>query len=156
MQGMTGFGRSEAASPYGRFSIVLTGYNHRFCDVFVNLPQNLLALEPTVKAYVAKRAGRGKINVFFDWVGTRGKQRVRIDEELAGSFLGAMRRVKKSLGLNGNIDLNHLLSFPQLVRVEKKEENLGRLSSFVKNALKEAVDSFLAMREKEGDSIYRA
>ncbi|MGB9904590.1 MAG: YicC/YloC family endoribonuclease, partial [Desulfotomaculales bacterium] len=52
---MTGYGRGEAAAAGKRFIVELKSVNHRFCEVVIRLPKNLLAIEERMREQIQKK-----------------------------------------------------------------------------------------------------
>jgi uncharacterized protein (TIGR00255 family) len=68
MNSMTGFGRAELESKFGRFIVEVSSVNNRFREMSVRLPRPLSALEPKVREQISAVANRGKISVFINLV----------------------------------------------------------------------------------------
>ena len=45
IRSMTGYGRADAQTPFGRFTVEMRSVNHRFGEVLVRLPRDLAPLE---------------------------------------------------------------------------------------------------------------
>ena len=63
LRGMTGYGRSTREEPSLRISVEVRTVNHRYSEVAVRLPRNLLALEGRLRRQVSERLGRGRADV---------------------------------------------------------------------------------------------
>jgi len=60
---MTGFGRAEGELQGIALQVEIKGLNHRYCDVRVRLPRELMALEIPLTQIVQKKIARGRIEV---------------------------------------------------------------------------------------------
>ncbi len=61
LRSMTGFARETTQGPWGELSWELRSVNHRYLDLSLRLPEELRALESEVRAQVAEKLGRGKL-----------------------------------------------------------------------------------------------
>ncbi|MBC7317438.1 MAG: hypothetical protein H5T70_13525, partial [Chloroflexi bacterium] len=69
---MTGYGRGESEGEGLRCIVEISSVNHRFCEISVKLPKNLVALELRIKEYLKGKVSRGKINVIVNFRYTEG------------------------------------------------------------------------------------
>ncbi len=61
-----------------------------------------------------------------------------------------MKTLKEKLGLSDNMSLQLITKFPDIIKLETKEKDLDSLWEILKQALTEALDGFVEMREREG------
>lgn len=59
---MTAFARHIVQGELGQYTWEIRSVNHRYCELFVRLPEDLRGLEATVRDKFAKRIKRGKID----------------------------------------------------------------------------------------------
>ena len=59
---MTGFARREVAGPFGTLVCEIRSVNHRFLDATLRLPDSCRALEPELRALLARELRRGKVD----------------------------------------------------------------------------------------------
>jgi len=64
---MTGYGRGESEGAGLRCIVEIYSLNHRFCDITVRLPKNLLALELKIRDYLKEWVNRGRLSVKVDF-----------------------------------------------------------------------------------------
>ncbi len=65
MRSMTGFGRAEVATPYGKFVLELQSVNRRFLEISVYLPKEISSFETKVKSLLSDKLFRGQISARF-------------------------------------------------------------------------------------------
>src|SRR5690242_8378196 len=100
IKSMTGYGKGEAASERGRFTVEIRSVNHRYGEVSVRMPRGFLALEQEVKRAVSAVLKRGKIDVNVQWeenVAAGGLP--QIDTAVAGGYLAAFNSLAQELGI---------------------------------------------------------
>lgn len=154
IRSMTGYGHYEYQDEEIRMSIEIKTVNHRYCDVYIRLPRQLSCFEDKVRSLITSRVSRGKIDVFINWeyVG-EGNKEVILDEGLARAYYEAMGKLAQSLGLRDDISTSTLARFPEILRVEKKEEDAEAIWAILEPGVNAAVDTLLAMREAEGEKL---
>jgi len=148
---MTGYGSAEMLTPARRFTVEMRSVNHRFSEILVRLPRDLSALEDRVRALVQSRVLRGRVDVTImrEERGARPKT-VRSDTDLARAYAQALRELADVLGVAGEIGLSHIVSLPDVVKVEEAREDVEVLWPDLSRAVEEAVIALVGMREAEG------
>ncbi len=154
IKSMTGYGHHEYQNEEVRMSIEIKTVNHRYCDVYIRLPRQLSCFEDKVRSLITSRVSRGKIDVFINWENIgEGKKEVILDEGLARAYYEAMGKIAQNLGLREDISSASLARFPEILRVEKKEEDNEAIWVVLEIAVNEAVNTLLTMREAEGEKL---
>lgn len=148
---MTGFGAGEVATPTGKYVAEIRSVNHRFREIVVRLPRDLAPLEDRVRAAVAERILRGRIEVAImrENQGKRART-VKTDLDLATEYINALNDLKRALLISGPLDLSSLLSFPDLVKIKEEKEDLEASWPAIGESIYLALDRLVAMRETEG------
>jgi len=151
IRSMTGYGSAEMLTPARRFTVEMRSVNHRFSEILVRLPRDLSALEDRVRALVQSRVLRGRVDVTImrEERGARPKT-VRSDTDLARAYAQALRELADVLGVAGEIGLSHIVSLPDVVKVEEAREDVEVLWPDLSRAVEEAVIALVGMREAEG------
>jgi len=157
LKSMTAFGRARGLSASGTKDITaeLKSVNSRFLDCSVRLPRTYSFLEEKVKAYLTQRGiVRGKIEVYIgvDILAQDGTK-ITLDRELTASYLDALRTLRDEFGLTDDISVMSVAANRDLFLVTKEESDLEEDWNDVRTVLGQAVDSFLAMREREGENL---
>ncbi|MFH1778650.1 MAG: YicC/YloC family endoribonuclease [Candidatus Omnitrophota bacterium] len=151
---MTGFGRGEATAPRGRIQIELKTLNHRFFEISNRLPENFVIFDDKIRAEVAKKIKRGKVNLSLTHEGPRKTSpNLIIDKELARKYKKLLLQLKRSLKLKDDISVSQIISFPNVITVEEQPKEEAKLWPSVKTALDKALNSLLKMRKEEGRSL---
>ncbi len=153
IRSMTGYGRGEAANSELSVTVELRSVNNRYLDCTVKMPRAYLFAEDALKARVQAQVGRGKLDVFVNVTHTAGDDMtVTVNESLAKAYIDAFQRLYEMGG--GRIRRVYmptdLARFPDVVTVEKKEEDPEAVKALLLQALDLALQDFNAMREREG------
>ncbi len=148
---MTGYGRGESEGEGIRCIVELFSVNHRFCDISVRLPKNLLALEMRIRDYLKTKIRRGKISVIVNFRYMEGYiPEIMLNRPLAKRYYEMLNELKDELKLLDEIRLDILIKLPDLFKVTEITEDAERIWPLVEKALGEAVSGMMEMREKEG------
>ncbi len=154
IKSMTGFGRGVAAAPRGKIQIEIRTLNHRFFETSNRLPENLLIFEDKIRAEIAKKIKRGKVNLSMTYEGPRrSSPNLIIDTKLARKYKDLLLDLKRSLKARDDISLSQIISFPNVITVEDAPKDEARLWPNVKSALDRAIHSLVRMREAEGRDL---
>lgn len=151
IRSMTGYGRGDAQTPAGRFTVEVRSVNARFGEVLVRLPRDVTPLEDRVRAVVQSRVLRGRVEVTImrDDRAARMKA-VRADADLAAAYAQALRDLADVMGVPDGISLSQVAAFPDVIRVEEAKEDLEALWPALAPAVEAAAEDLVAMREAEG------
>ncbi len=154
IRSMTGYGHYEYQDEEIRMSVEIKSVNHRYCDVYIRMPRLLNCFEDKIRSLIAEKLTRGKIDVFINWENIgEGVKEVVLDEGLAHAYYQAMSKLAVNLGLRDDISASSLVRFPEILRVEKKEEDEKTIWLVLKKAVNSAVDMLVSMREAEGEKL---
>lgn len=148
---MTGYGRGSIEENGRSFVVEIKSVNNRYLDINVKLPKQISGLEDTVRKYVASKISRGKVDVYI----TQDKFSeddivINVDEQVAAAYYNAFLNLKKKFNLIDDITVSLLAKSPDVITVEKKEEDLEAVWITLGKALNSAVDMFVDMRVREG------
>lgn len=150
MRSMTGFGRSEAATKDGRLTVEARSENHRFFDARISLPEGTGSLEQGIRSRLARLVLRGKVKVTVSCESAGGAG-AEIDTEKARAALASLKKLKKQLGIKGEITVDQILSFGLIKPQSAARPPDSAIKKTVAAALAELDDS----RKREGKSLQK-
>ena len=154
VKSMTGYGRGERAYEDGvQLTVELRAVNNRYLDCAVKLPRAYIFAEDAIKTKVQAAVGRGKVDVFVTITRSGGDEvTVTVNETLANGYIEALRQLRElgDGGVRKKYDVSDLARFPDVLTVEKQEEDLDAMKERLLSALDLAIADFNSMREKEG------
>lgn len=156
IRSMTGYGRGESREGARGFRVEIKTVNHRYTDIFIKIPRQISFLEQKVRDLVSKTLSRGKIDVYITYedYGEESKN-VLCDEALAKTYLNTLYSLRDRFKLQDDITVSLLAKFPDVLKVEKVEEDEEKIWKLLKSALDDALNSLLVMRENEGEELRR-
>src|SRR5437899_3160479 len=152
MRSMTGYGRGECAKDGVKFTVELNSINRKQSDIAVNLPKELVELEPRIRDEINAHLSRGRINavVGYHRSAAKAEEQVQLDEALALAYLKAIQKLQRKIKLDGAITLETILRAPGVLKLPESVIDADALWPSVEIALKKALAQLVKMREKEG------
>ncbi len=154
IKSMTGFGRGSFANEEKQINIEIKTVNHRFLDLSVKLPRQLMWCEDPVRKKVQGAISRGKVDVFITYTELQKPgSAVHIDKGLAEAYISALSDASETYGLKNDIYTSTLLRLPDVLTVTGAEMDEEQIWSQIDTALSEALENLVKMREKEGESL---
>ena len=154
IRSMTGYGKGEEIANDRRFNVEIKSVNHRYNDIMIKMPRIIAALEDPVKKRILQDVFRGKIDVYINFESFSSSDvDVKLNMPLASAYLKKLFLLKDELRLlEGNM-LELVAKFPDVITVEKAENEEAVLWEILCPALEKALEKFLAMREIEGENL---
>ena len=154
---MTAFGRARKINEAGDRDITaeIKSVNSRYLDCTVKLPRAYSFLEEKIKAYLTERGiSRGKVEIFIgvDVLEETGLA-ITVDHAVADSYLAALYDRRDTYGLKDDISVMSVAANRDLFKIEKPEDDAERDWLDVRSVLSDAVDMFIAAREREGANL---
>jgi uncharacterized protein YicC (UPF0701 family) len=153
---MTGFGSVRFRVGDWTFELELRSVNHRHFDARIRLPRLLANLEPDVRARLANRLARGRIDLTVAAPeGGAPAPRLEVDLAAAREYLAAARALAQSDGVSGELDARALLALPGVSRFVEPELADGLLREHTLAAVDQGIEALSAMRASEGAALAR-
>lgn len=153
---MTGYGRHEICDGGKKISVEIKSVNHRYSDYSIKVPRYYGFLEDKIREYISKSVSRGKIDVYVS-VENYGEadREIVLNDELAKNYIDVLKSMVDKFGLKDDISVSNVARFTDIFKSERKEEDDEEVWQLVKNVLDPALESFIAMREREGERLYK-
>ncbi|MGN0491341.1 YicC/YloC family endoribonuclease [Ruminococcus sp.] len=154
IKSMTGFGRCEAEINGREITVEIKSVNHRYFEFSCRTPRGYGFLDDKLKSYVNSRVSRGKIDMFVT-VGANNEapSEVTVNHQLVSGYLNAMKEISDTYGVENDVTVVSLSRFPDVFTVHKPAEDEEQITNDVLSVAKTALDSFIAMRETEGEKM---
>jgi uncharacterized protein (TIGR00255 family) len=148
---MTGFGLGEAELGTGRITVELRSVNHRYSDVRVRVPSELLDCAVLLEQLGRKMLGRGRFDVSIRICGNvLAAPTIAMDR--ARALYGALCSLRDELNPKSDISIGDLLSAPGLFSYNDPTLDAD-LRQAVEIAFVNAVKDLENMRICEGKSL---
>ncbi len=154
LKSMTGYGKAEAVTEDGKLSVEIRSVNHRYGEIAVKMPRQLLALEGEIKKRVSDRFKRGKIDLFLIFEApTGGANLPQANLAVAKAYHDAFLAINHHLGIYEPIPVAAILSQKDVLSSSEVTADLERISESLFQTLSVAMDSFEKMRIMEGEAL---
>ncbi|MEG0689660.1 MAG: YicC/YloC family endoribonuclease [Clostridium sp.] len=154
IKSMTGYGRGTNELEGLSFNVELKSVNNRYLDINIRLPRAINSLEDRIRKEISSKVSRGKVDVFITFENkSESNVNINVDENMANAYFSAYSHLKSLLNIEENISLSLISRAPDVINVEKEEEDLDKIWGVLKTALNEALTMFLSMREAEGSKL---
>lgn len=153
---MTGYGRTEGETPSGEYRIELRSVNNRYLDIQLRNSRFLSSIEAKLTEYLSKKIARGSVTLSISSSRKEGADVIAVDSESVKAYTTAIKELKKSSGLKGDIEVKDLLQFSDsFLRKESVRYDEKTLWKHVKPFLDKAIEEFMVTKKKEADYIVK-
>ncbi|MEA1964983.1 MAG: YicC/YloC family endoribonuclease [Candidatus Aerophobetes bacterium] len=151
---MTGYGESKQENKKVSLYLQIKTVNHRFLDIDINSSQGIPFLwEKRIKELIRQKVKRGKVTVSVE-LSTKSSSspKITVNQQTASQYYQTLSQLRDNLGLKDEINLSHLMEFPQIINIVEGVETKGKIvKDLLDKALSKSLENVLQMREKEGE-----
>ena len=153
MRSMTGYGKCQLQENTWEVTVELRAVNHRYLDVAMRLPRNLLFLEDGVRKGLAKLV-RGHVDVYLTVRQTEGASRVvDADTALAASYVAAAKAIADTTGAANDLTVTQLMKLEGVTTLTESAMDEEAVAALCAKALEGAVAQLDDMRRREGENL---
>jgi uncharacterized protein (TIGR00255 family) len=146
---MTAFSREEYRGDLGNMSWEIRSVNHRYLEVFLRLPEELRALEPSIRERLNSRLRRGKLDVSLKFkAGVAADVTLRVNQRLVEQLMGAEQQLVEMTELDYAMCSSDLLRWPGVLEEQERDDTLVKQQAM--QLLETAIDSLIDNRLREG------
>lgn len=152
MKSMTAYGEGREKTKEIDLLLQIKSVNHRFLELEIkSLREIPLRMEAKIRDRVKVKVARGKVTINI-----RIKRiklpiySIMANQALASHYYKVLSQLSDSLDLGTRVSLSHLLNLPEVIFLERSEENEDKVEKPLFKALSKALAGFLQMREREG------
>ncbi len=154
LKSMTGFGRGESQVDGKKFSIEIKTLNNRYLDIIIRMPKSYSYLEERIKKTIKKSVKRGRVEVYIKSENTTNLgYNVVANIPMAKQYMTAVETISDQLLIKNDITLSYISKFPDVLVVEKIEEDEDVIWDCMSVAIKVATQRAVDMRKIEGEQI---
>lgn len=153
MRSMTGYGKCQLQENTWEVTVELRAVNHRYLDVAMRLPRNLLFLEDGVRKGLAKLV-RGHVDVYLTVRQIEGASRVvDADTALAASYVAAAKAIADTTGAANDLTVTQLIKLEGVTTLTESAMDEEAVAALCAKALEGAVAQLDDMRLREGENL---
>ena len=154
IRSMTGYGRGEYEEKGKKFTVEIRSVNHRYNELSIKLPRSMNYLEDKIRKSVSKEIFRGKTDLYVNYESHAGEDvLININYALADSYVEKLKSIEERYGCAGRDNLSLIARFPDIISVEKADDDENVIWSYLETALNSALIQFIEMRSKEGEAL---
>ncbi len=155
IKSMTAFGRHTEIVNNKNITVEIKSVNNRYFDCSVRISRNYSFLEEKIKPYLQNHGiSRGKVDVSItiEQIGG-GDVLISLNEEYAKAYFEALKQLKETLDLPGEITVATLQRDSNIFTLSKVEEDEEQDFADLCVVLNQAIEKFVLAREREGANI---
>jgi uncharacterized protein (TIGR00255 family) len=159
IKSMTGFASVTREDDRATITVTIRALNHRYLDLQLRSPQALAATEADMRALVAQRVARGRVElgIALQLRQTPGIE-VEFNEEFGRAIETALAQARARGLVTGPLTPGDLLRMPQAItirdrRTEDDEDTQTSIAAQARAAVEQALVELDRMRATEGDHL---
>lgn len=154
MNSMTGFGRAKLEKEGREYLVEIRSVNHKYTDITVKAPRNLMYLEDKIRKAILQKVARGKIDVFVSYAnyGIEGKN-VILNKELAKIYIQELTELAEENDIPSGLRASEISKLPDVMNIQLEEDSSETIWLELLECLDSSIDNFIEMRALEGNRI---
>ena len=154
IRSMTGFGRAQETVGGITATVEVKSVNHRYFDFSCRVPRNYGFLEEKLKSFVQSRVTRGKIECYVQIEAQEAEECiVKVNHSLAKGYIDALNEIGTEYSLENDETVSSVARNHDIFSEHKSEADEELIWQAVSTVASKAIDSFVNMREKEGQKL---
>ena len=154
VRSMTGFGRAKYSQNGLNITVEFKSVNHRYFEFTSRLPKGYMFLDEKLKSFCQQKLSRGKVEaavIIED--NSENAAVVEINEAYAQAYLAAVKDMSRQYHIKNDVKMSSLVTNPELFTVKKQSLPEEVVTEAVLKTAEEAMESFISMREAEGERL---
>lgn len=154
IKSMTGYGRAQQSVDGMNITVELKSVNHRYFEFTSKLPRNYGFLDEKLKSFFNTKLTRGKTECYVQIEAVDEPDTViSLNHSLVKGYLEAYKELSEVYGIENDIKVSNLARVSDIFAVRKKEADEDKIWVAVETVAADALDGFIAMREREGEKL---
>lgn len=156
IKSMTGFGAGDAETADFKVHIEVKAVNQRFLETNYHMPYSMNMFENQLTKKIKEYASRGKLDINIRFQDLRDKAvTVKVNKGLVAAYGQALQEISSQLELSAPVTAAQIASYPDVLKLNEENSDLEAAQPVLMQAMEQALESFVAMREAEGQNIQR-
>ncbi|AST92110.1 YicC/YloC family endoribonuclease [Sutcliffiella cohnii] len=154
VKSMTGYGSAFLQTDTYTITVEMKSVNHRFCEINMRMPKQLLSLEEKMKRVINMLIHRGRVEVFItiDGIGLSSRK-LEVDWDLLRDYIKKTEEIKSSSNIQGSITISDVLQLDNVLIVNEVEDYQSELETQLLQLVETATRKLIEMRTSEGETI---
>ncbi len=140
-------------------AVTIRAVNHRYLDLQLRVPQSLAAIEPAVRALVAKHVARGRVELSLSLQLRQTPEiEVEFNDQFGRALEGALEKARARGLVSGTLAPGDLLRLPQALSIRERppaedETLIEELTAQAHQLVERALAALDSMRLREGEHL---
>ncbi len=149
---MTAYGREEGSGSWGQASCEIRTVNHRYLEMSIRLPEELRALEQSVRDKISSRLKRGKIDCAIRHEQIENiETSLSINQNLVSQLIESTESIAKQIKEPVSLNPMDILRWPNVI--EKNSLDPDSIGASILELLDNTLDTVIDTRQREGKKI---
>ncbi|MFZ5561652.1 MAG: YicC/YloC family endoribonuclease [Pseudomonadota bacterium] len=154
IRSMTAFARAEVRGDFGLIACEIRSVNHRYLEPGFRLPEALRDIEFPLRERLRQALTRGKVDVQYRHEASDGGgATLALDKALAAQYVAAAAEIDQLSRHAAPLNATDILRLPGVVK--NRETEAAVLQAEALKLFDQALQQFIAMREREGLELAR-
>ncbi|WZL74778.1 YicC family protein [Clostridiaceae bacterium 35-E11] len=154
IKSMTGFGRGESKDANRQFTVEVKSVNHRYNDIVIRMPKRLNYLEEELKNLIKGVIKRGRVEAYISLENVEEADvNITLNKSLVEQYMKALKSIRDDFDVIDDISVSFVAKFPDVLKVESKEDDEDAIWCCLKEATKKALEMLVGMRIIEGKKL---
>jgi len=154
IKSMTGFGRFEFSGAERKITVEMKSVNHRYSEFSIRMPKKLNMFDTAIRNVLKQYVSRGKVDVYLTYEDeSEGKASVRYNEAIAAEYLGYLKQMGETFGLENDIRVSTLSKYPEVLVLEEQAQDEDDIWHDVETAVRGCAEKFVETRIAEGNHL---
>ena len=148
---MTGYGRAQQLADGMNITVEIKSVNHRYFEFTSKLPRSYGFLDEKLKSFFMGKLTRGKMECYVQIETVEEPDTIiSVNHPLVQGYLEAYKELAETYGLENNIKVSDISRVSDIFSIRKQAADEDKIWAAVSTVAQEALNGFVAMREREG------
>ena len=154
IKSMTGYGRSQQLADGMNITVEIKSVNHRYFEFSSKLPRSYGFLDEKLKSFFMGKLTRGKMECYVQIETVEEPDTIiSVNHPLVKGYLDAYKELAETYGLENNIKVSDISRVSDIFSIRKQAADEDKIWAAVQTVAEEALNGFVAMREREGERL---
>ncbi|MBQ4625908.1 MAG: YicC family protein [Clostridia bacterium] len=135
-------------------TVEIKSVNHRYFEFSSKLPRSYGFLDEKLKSFFMGKLTRGKMECYVSIETVEEPDTIiSVNHPLVKGYLDAYKELSETYGLENNIKVSDIARVSDVFSIRKQAADEEKIWAAVSVVAQEALDGFIAMREREGERL---
>lgn len=154
IKSMTGYGRSQQLADGMNITVEIKSVNHRYFEFSSRLPRSYGFLDEKLKSFFMGKLTRGKMECYVQIETVEEPDTIiSVNHPLVKGYLDAYKELSETYGLENDIKVSDISRVSDIFSIRKQAADEDKIWAAVQSVAQEALNGFVAMREREGSRL---